>query len=177
MKFSFFLFLLLLSITGFSQNPVYSYKVESISGGEIDFNDFHDKLIVVVNIASASERHVQLLQLDSLCRAYASSGVVVVAFPTNDFNKEPKSNPEIRDWVSGLHSNLKVSTLTLVKGETRSAFYNWCTKKLENGSLDMEVRGDFQKFIINRQGKMVGVFSGAVSPMSEPFRKAINANL
>lgn len=169
--------LILATTTSVAQKPVYDFKVERISGGEIDFNDFRDKIIVIVNIASGSNRQSQLLQLDSLSRSYSSAGLVVVAFPTNDFNHEPKNNQQIREWVAGLHPNLLVATLTSVKGETKSAFYNWCTKKSENGSLDMEVSGDFQKFIINRNGKVVGVYSGALTPKAAPFRKAIDSNL
>src|SRR5262245_461946 len=124
------LFFLFLSVTmaAVAQKSVYDYKVKSISGGKIDFKDLRGKLIVVVNIASGSERKIQLLQLDSLCRAYASSDLVVVAFPTDDFSKEPKNNKEIRTWVSGLHPNLIVADKTSVRGEKISAFYNWCTK-------------------------------------------------
>jgi glutathione peroxidase len=171
-----FLFLLLATAAS-SQKSFYDYKISSVNGNKIDFNNLRGKLIIVVNIASGSERNVQLRQLDTLCQRYASQGLIVVAFPTNDFNKEPKSNDEIRAWASGLHPNLMVLNKTSVKGESRTAFYNWCTKKSENGMVNMEVVGDYQKFIVSKDGKVVGVFSGALSPLAEPFIKAINANL
>jgi glutathione peroxidase len=168
---------LLFSIVGIAQKSVYEFKLKSIDGKKIDFNNLRNKLIVVVNIASGSERHVQLRQLDTLCRNYESQGLVVVVFPTNDFNHESKSDNEIRSWTSGLHQNLLIGERTSVKGESRSDFYQWCTKKSENGSLEMEVRGDFQKFIISKEGKMVGVFSGALSPLAEPFTQSIETLL
>ncbi|NII29580.1 hypothetical protein HB364_31165 [Pseudoflavitalea sp. X16] len=177
MKLTILSFFLLITMIGFAQKSVYDYKAGAVAGGEIDFNKLRGKLIVVVNIASGSERHTQLLQLDTLCRTYAASGLVVVAFPTNDFNKEPKNNEEIRTWVSGLHPDLLVANKTSVKGETIAGFYKWCTRKSENGRMDMQVNGDYQKFIISKEGKMIGAFSGTVSPLSEPFIKAITANL
>jgi glutathione peroxidase len=177
MKLSILSFFLVLTITGFAQKSIYDYKVNAITGDQIDFNDLRGKLIVVVNIASGSERQEQLLQLDTLCRTYASSGLVVVAFPTNDFNKEPKSNEQIRTWVSGLHPNLKVANITSVKGGTIADFYQWCTLKEENGRMDMPVSGDYQKFIISKDGKLLGAFSGVLSPLAKPFTKAIEANL
>lgn len=177
MKISILSFFLLVTMAGFTQKSVYDYKVSSIAGGKIDFKNLRNKLIIVVNISSGSERNVQLRQLDTLCRTYSSEGLIVIAFPTNDFNKEPKSNKEIRSWVSGLHENLLVANMTSVKGEKKAAFYNWCSKKSENGMLNTEVRGDFQKFIISKEGKLVGVFSGAVSPLAAPFIKAITAHL
>ncbi|MBO9563693.1 MAG: hypothetical protein J7621_13005 [Niastella sp.] len=178
MKLSILSFFLLLAMSGFAQqSSVYDFKVTSVSGGEIDFNNFRSKLIMTINIASGSERRTQLLQLDTLCRTYASSGLVVIAFPTNDFNKEPKSNEEIRTWVSGLHPNLLVANKTSVIGETRSAFYKWCTTKSQNGVIDTEVRGDYQKFLITKEGKFLAVFSGVINPLAEPVIKTITANL
>lgn len=170
-------FFLLFTMTAFAQKSVYDYKVPAVTGGEIDCNDLRGKLILVVNIASGSERHTQLLQLDTLCRTYASSGLVVLAFPTNDFNKEPKSNEEIRTWVAGLHPNLKVANKSSVTGDTRSAIYAWCTRKSENGVIDTDVRGDYQKFIISKEGKLISFFSGVMSPLAEPVVKTITAQL
>jgi len=177
MKLSMLFLSLLLTLSGIAQGSVYDFKVNSISGNEIDFNNLRNKLIIAVNIASASERSVQLRQLDTLCQRYASEGLVIVAFPSNDFNNEPKTDEEIRSWASGLHENVLLAGKTSVKGETRSAFYTWCTKKSENGMLETEVRGDFQKFIISKEGKMVGVFSGSISSLAEPVIKAITINL
>jgi glutathione peroxidase len=171
-----FLFLLQ-TVTAFSQKSVYDHKISSLNGRKIDFSNLRNKLIVVVNIASGSDRSVQLLQLDTLCRKYASQGLVVVAFPTNDFNKEPKNDKEIKTWTSGLHANLVVAGKTRVKGEAKSPFYNWCTNKSENGMVNMEVVSDFQKFIISKEGKVIGVYPGALSPLSEPFTKAIDNNI
>lgn len=177
MKLSMLFLSLFLTLSGIAQKSVYDFKVNSISGNKIDFHDLRNKIIVVVNIASASERAVQLRQLDTLCQRYASEGLVVIAFPSNDFNKEPKVDEEIRSWTSGLHANLLVASKTSVMGETRSAFYTWCTKKSENGMLEADVKGDYQKFIINKEGKVVGVFAGSISPLAEPFIKAITVNL
>jgi glutathione peroxidase len=177
MKLYIFSFLLLITTTGFCQKSLYDYKVNAITGGEIDFNDLRGKLIVVINIASGNERRTQLQQLDTLCGMYAARGLVVVAFPTDDFNKEPKSNAEIRTWVSGLHPNIKVADKTHVKGAAKSAFFTWCTQKSENGMVNMEVQGDYQKFIISREGKIIAYFSGVLSPLAEPVIKTITAQL
>ncbi|WP_315823283.1 hypothetical protein [Paraflavitalea speifideaquila] len=159
-----------------AQSSIYDYKVTTVTGVEVDLNNLHGKLIVVVNIASGSERHTQLLQLDSLCRTYASVGLVILGFPTNDFNNEPKSNEEIRSWVSGLHPNLLVFNKTAVIGPSKSVIYKWCTTKSENGVVDMEVQGDYQKFIISKEGKIIAFFAGAMSPLAEPMIKVITVN-
>lgn len=177
MKLSMLFLSFLLTLSGIAQKTAYDFKVSSINGNEIDFNNLHNKILIVVNVASASERTVQLRQLDTLCQRYASEGLVVVAFPSNDFNNEPKTAEEIRSWTAGLHANLLVASKTSVTGEARSAFYSWCTKKSENGMLEADVKGDYQKFIISKEGKVAGVFAGSVSPLAEPFIRAITVNL
>ncbi len=177
MRILFFPFFLLLTAICFSQQSVYDFKVAGINGKTIDFNELRGKLIVVVNIASGSERHTQLAQLDTLCRLYAAQGLVVVAFPSNDFNKEPKSNEDIRTAVAQLPGNLLVAARTAVKGESQSPLYKWCTQKAANGVIDTEIKSDYHKFIINREGKLTGFFSGVVPPISEPFLKAIRSGI
>lgn len=173
MKTTILSLLLLLTLAGAAQKSIYNYKIGALNGSVIDFDSLRGKPIVIVNIASGSDRNIQLRQLDTLCTTYAASGLVVVAFPTNDFNKEPKTNEELKNWVVGLHPNLLVTQKTSVKGASISDFYKWCTQKTENGTMDMPVNGDYQKFIINKEGKVVGVYSGMLSPLAGPFSKAL----
>jgi glutathione peroxidase len=177
MKAFMFFVLLLGALTAHTQNSIYSFKVNAANGEEIDFNDFRGKLIMVVNIASGSERNKQSQQLDTLCRLYASQGLVVVAVPSNDFNKEPKTNEQIQTWAAGLHPNLRVTAKATVSGASPSPLYEWCTKKTGNGVMDTPVTGDYQKFIISKEGKLIGAFNGVVGPLSEPVFRAINANI
>ena len=175
MRKLFFSFCILFLTKGFSQNSIYDYQIVSASGNIINFNDFRGKLILIVNTASASERNTQFIQLDSLCRSYGSD-LVVIAFPSNDFLHEPKSNSELQTISAGFASNFFLAAKCMVTGEGISPVYRWCTQKLYNGVMDSEIKADFQKFIINRTGKMIGFYSGRITPIDILITKTLNTN-
>lgn len=169
------LIFILSALQGITQDSIYDYRITSVSGQVIDFNDFRGKLIMIVNTASGSERNKQLQQLDTLSQLFLAKGLVVVAFPSNDFSNEEKTNTELQSFA-GNHPSFFVAEKSSVKGQSISPLFRWCTKKMYNGSLDTEVRGDFQKFIINREGKIMAIYSGIVSPLDSSIIKMIDVN-
>jgi glutathione peroxidase len=170
-----FVLLLFLSINkSDAQSSIYDYKITSASGKEIALKDFRGKIILVVNTASGSERNKQFLQLDSLCRSYAGIGLVVIAIPSDDFMHEPKTNNELKNIAAGFQPNFFIAEKSSVKGKSIAPFYKWCTQKQFNGSMDMEIRGDYQKILIDKTGKIIAVFSGSISPVDVNVLRVLN---
>lgn len=159
-----------------TKNSIYEHKVPSLKGTVIDFNDFRGKKIMIVNISSGSTRNTQMQQLNTLCRLYADSNFIVIAFPSNDFKNEARSNNELESLYNNLQPNFLIAGKSLVKGENASPVYKWLTQKNKNGVLDTEVTGDFQKFLISGNGKIIAVYSGIVNPLNALITNALNAN-
>ncbi|MCW3111468.1 MAG: glutathione peroxidase [Segetibacter sp.] len=165
MKNLLFCLFLFTVVNGLAQTSIYECKITSASGSQIDFNDFRGKKIMIVNIASGSERNAQMQLLNSLCKLYTDSELVVVAFPSNDFVHEPRSNNELVTLYSGFQPNLIIAAKAKVKGEGASPVYKWITQKIFNGVLNAAMTEDFQKYLINEKGKIVGVYSARMSPL------------
>ncbi|HEY6504252.1 MAG TPA: glutathione peroxidase [Chitinophagaceae bacterium] len=168
--------LILASLVILFETGIHTHKVPAISGGEIDFGDFSGKKILVVNIATNSPRVVQIGQLQQLHQTYSDS-LVIVAFPSNSFGNENRSNSEILQLCqSQYNTGFLIAAKGDVKGESIQLFYQWLTNREENGVFNNEVKGDFQKYLFDRNGRGLGVFSGSLSPLSPQLVNAITGN-
>lgn len=167
-------FLLYSSI--FLINSIYSFQINSASGDQINFNDFRNKKILLVNIATGSEDVNQLEQLEQLCQIYKDS-LVVIAFPSNSFGNEPLSNLEIDNFCrSNYHTTFLIAEKQDVIGDSIQPVYHWLALKTENGRADTRIKTDFQKFLIDKDGYLIGIFSSSVNPLSNELTNVINNN-
>lgn len=176
MRQLFFTMFILVSLKGISQKSIYDYKTISVSGQEIDFNDFRGKLIMVVNTASGSERKHQMQQFNKLCHFFTDSFFVLVAFPSNDFLHELKTNSQLANLYSRLQPNFFIAEKCNVNDANISPIYKWLTQINRNGVIGDYIKGDFQKFIIDKTGKIVAVYSGAVDPMDTIVVNALKSH-
>lgn len=159
------LLLAVFSLQSHAQTSIYDFKVKDISGGTIDLSSFRGKKILIVNVASASDRASQYSELTNLSQQYKETGLIVICFPSNDFNGEPKSDEDIKNFFRGTNSQFFLGKKLSVKGNTISPLYEWLTLKSKNGVMDVPVKGDYQKFLISSTGKLMGYFSGQLSPL------------
>lgn len=175
MKKTLFYLLLLISLKGISQTPLYGYKINAASGTEIDFANFQGKKILIVNTASGSDKNSQIQQLNNLCSLYPKN-LVVIVFPSNDFGNEPKSDSELVNLYSGIPSNFLIASKGAVTGINASLIYQWIAQANLNGSVSSAVTADFQKVLINGAGKIVSFFSGRIIPIEAAVTNAINTH-
>jgi glutathione peroxidase len=156
----------------------YSIAITDTENNTIPLSSYQHKTLLIVNIATGdSARTMQLAGLQQLQQQFADS-LVVIGFPSNSFGHEPRSNAEIKQFCQ---SNYGVSFLLAAKGAVQGAgiqpVYNWLAQKTENGAMDSEVRGDFQKYLIDRDGNLVGIFSGKVLPTDNQLVNAITTTI
>lgn len=160
----------------FFDSSIYTYEAPSINGGTIDFEQYEGKKIFIVNIATGSEHASQLPELEQLYQQHKDS-MVVIGFPSNSFGKEPLSNEQIETTLRSTYGiTFPLAAKVLVSGDSAHAVYKWLTSKDENGVIKTRIRGDYQKYLINSQGKLVGIFDTATSPISQRVQTAIQQN-
>jgi glutathione peroxidase len=154
---------------------IYDFKVTGLEGGTIDFKKFKGKNILVVNTASKCGYTPQYADLEKLHQQYKGK-LVVIGFPANNFGQqEPGTSTEIKDFcqrnygVTFLMAN-KVS----VKGDDTHPLFKYLTEEARKMGEKDPIRWNFTKFLINKKGKLVQVFSSKVSPMSEDITKHLN---
>lgn len=172
---SFLILLLALTvITVYAQKStsIYDYKLTDVNGKMYDMSDLKGKKVLLVNTASQCGLSSQDNEMVKLYNDYKDKNFVVVAIPSNDFgDKEPGSNEEIKNYVKEHNITFPVMAKTSVKGDNEDALYKWLTNKDLNGVMDSKVAWNYQKYMIDENGKLVGVVEPKESPSSE---KVIN---
>ena len=148
-------------------NNIYSFKVKSVSGKEIDFSTFRGKKILIVNTASECGYTPQYAALEKLYEEHKQN-LVIVGFPTNDFgHQEPGTNQQIDSFCKkNYRVTFPIAEKITVKGPETAPIYKWLTSKEQNGVLDATIKWNFNKFLIDEQGHLLKKFDSPVSPLS-----------
>ena len=149
-------------------NSIYSFQLESIDGGKLNFADFKGKKILVVNTASACGYTKQYEGLEKLYAAHKDK-LVVVGVPANNFGgQEPGTNEEISSFCKKNYGvTFPLSAKMNVIGDQQVPLFSWLTSKEKNGVLDATIKWNFNKFLLDEQGNLVAYFPSKTEPMSE----------
>ncbi|MFY7964651.1 MAG: glutathione peroxidase [Chitinophagaceae bacterium] len=153
-------------------NTVHLFKVKGIDGKTIDFAAFKGKKILIVNTASACGYTTQYEGLEKLYKDNKNK-LVVVGFPCNQFGgQESGTETEIQTFCkSRFGVTFPLSAKVDVKGDNAAPIYKWLCSKSENGVLDASIKWNFNKFILDENGKMLAYFPSNVKPDSEEILK------
>ena len=164
---------LLFVFSTFSQEKtmktVYDFKATAIDGSAFDFNTLKGKKILIVNTASKCGHTPQYKELEDLYKTYGGEKFAIIGFPANNFlSQEPGTNTEIKEFCTKNYGvTFQMMSKISVKGDDMDPLYKWLTRKEENGMEDAEVTWNFQKFLIDENGRWAGVVSPKESPMCE----------
>lgn len=146
---------------------IYDFKVEALDGSTIDFSQFKGKKILIVNTASECGYTPQYEGLETLYEKYKDR-LVIVGFPANNFGgQEPGSNSAIKEFCKKNYGvTFPMAAKISVKGDDVAPIYKWLCSKSENGVLDAEIKWNFNKFLLDENGKIIAKFDSKVTPMS-----------
>jgi len=153
---------------------VYSFKVDALNGGQIDFSSYKGKKILIVNVASECGYTPQYEGLEKLYEKYKDK-MVIVGFPCNDFGgQEPGDAQQIGAFCKKNYGvTFPLAAKVSIKGDSPAPIYQWLTSKAKNGVLDATVTWNFNKFLINEKGELVHYFNSKVTPEDSVLIKAI----
>ena len=152
---------------------IYFFNVAGLTGGEINFEDFKGKKILVVNTASECGYTPQYAQLEELYKEFGDQ-LVIVGFPANNFGgQEPGSNNEIATFCEKNYGvTFPMAAKVSVKGSDQAAIFNWLTSR-DNPDFKGDINWNFEKFLLDENGKLIRRFRSGVDPMSEEMIKAL----
>ncbi|MCU0373901.1 MAG: glutathione peroxidase [Chitinophagaceae bacterium] len=156
-------------------DSAHSFKVKAIDGGTIDLKAYKGKKILIVNTASQCGYTRQYAGLEELYKKYKGK-LIVIGFPANNFGgQEPGSNEEIKQFCSSkFNVSFPMASKVSVKGSDIDPLFKWLTNKSENGVLDASISWNFNKFLLDENGKLLQHFGSNVEPMSEAITKFLN---
>lgn len=151
-------------------------EMKKIDGTPVDLSKYKGKVVLVVNVASRCGYTGQYAGLQKLYDAHKDKGLVILGFPANDFGaQEPGSDAEIATFCSSKYGvTFDMFSKITVKGPAKAPLYKALT---EAANPPGEVSWNFEKFLIGRDGKIVGRYKSGVGPDDAKLTAAIEAEL
>ena len=152
-----------------TDNSIHQFKVADIYGNIFDFSQLRGKKVMIVNTASKCGLTYQYEALQKLYSQYKDLNFVIIGFPSNDFLwQEPGSNDEIIDFCEQNYGvTFPMMSKITVKGTKKHPIYQFLTQKSKNNYKDSRVTWNFQKYLINQDGRIEKIISPRTRPDSE----------
>lgn len=165
MRKIFLLPLFLLSVMANAQS-IHQFTVQNIEGKDFSFSSLKGKKIMVVNTASKCGLTPQYEQLEGLYEQFKDSNFVIIGFPANNFmSQEPGTNEEIVEFCQKNYGvSFPMMSKISVKGSDMHEVYKFLTQKSLNGLEDSSVKWNFQKYLLNEEGKLEKVIDPRTLP-------------
>jgi glutathione peroxidase len=159
------------SVSANYEKKIYDFSIESITGEIINFKDYKNKAILIVNTASYCGFTKQYDELQKLWDLFKAKGLIVLGVPSNSFNQEKNNNADIKKFCEvNFNINFPLTTLTDVKGKDAHGLFKWAK---DNHGKSAEPKWNFHKILINKEGKVEDTFASFTKPMSKKLIKAI----
>ena len=152
-----------------TDSSIHQFKVADIYGNIFDFSQLRGKKVMIVNTASKCGLTYQYEALQKLYSQYKDLNFVIIGFPSNDFLwQEPGSNDEIIDFCEQNYGvTFPMMSKITVKGTKKHPIYQFLTQKSKNNYRDSRVTWNFQKYLINKEGRIEKIISPRTRPDSE----------
>jgi glutathione peroxidase len=157
-------------------NDIYTYTMKLNDGSEKSLADYEGKVLLIVNTASECGFTPQYKALEALYEKYKDRGFEVLAFPANNFGgQEPGTDAQIKTFCTTKYSvTFPLFAKTSVKGADINPLYAYLTGM---SGFDGEITWNFNKFLVDRSGKVVARFDSKVDPMDDALVRKVEALL
>ena len=153
----------------------FDFEIKSITGEIINFNEYKNKVILIVNTASYCGFTKQYDELQDLWDKYKSKGLIVLGIPSNSFNQEKTDDSEVKEFCKlNFNIDFPLTTITEVKGKNAHDLFIWAK---ENHGKSAIPKWNFHKILINKDGKVEDTFASFTKPMSKKIVSKIESIL
>ncbi|MFE9766071.1 glutathione peroxidase [Streptomyces sp. NPDC005808] len=158
-----------------TDNSVLDVEIDSLQGGSADLGQYRDKAVLIVNVASKCGLTPQYAGLERLQERYAAQGFTVLGVPCNQFmGQEPGTSEEIAEFCSATYGvTFPLTEKVDVNGDGRHGLYARLVETEDAEGHSGDVRWNFEKFLIGRDGSVVARFSPQTEPESAEVVAAV----
>jgi glutathione peroxidase len=172
------LVVLLMSASLFAATSIYDFTLPSIDGKPAPLANYRGRVLLVVNVASRCGFTPQYTALEATYEKYKDQGFVILGFPANNFGaQEPGTNEEIKTFCASKYSvTFPLYSKVSVKGDDQTPLYHYLTTDA-NTALAGDIKWNFTKFLVDRNGNVVARFEPATKPDSPEVIAAIEKAL
>lgn len=157
-------------------SSLYDFQSTTNDGKTLDLSSYRGKAVLIVNTASRCGYTPQYEGLEALHKELQAKGLVIIGAPANEFGaQEPGTDEEIQSFCSTKFGvSFTLLAKQVVKGAGQTPLFQWLTA---NSSPAGEIRWNFEKFLIHRNGTTIERFGSAVKPSDAALRTSIEKAL
>ena len=158
---------------------VYDFTLKDINGNDVKLDKYKGSVVMIVNTASRCGYTPQYEGLQKIYEKYKDRGFVVLGFPANNFmGQEPGTEKEIKEFCTLKYKvTFPMFSKISVTGIDQHPLYGYLTNKKTNPDFGGDISWNFNKFLIDREGKTVGRFGSKDKPEDQPVIDAIEKTL
>jgi glutathione peroxidase len=163
----------------FGASGVLDFTLNSLDGKPAPLAEYRGKVVLIVNVASRCGYTPQYTGLEKIYEKYKDQGFVILGFPANNFGgQEPGTNEEIKTFCSSKYQvTFPMYSKVSVKGADSTPLYQFLTDKQSNPATGGEIKWNFTKFLVDRNGEVIARFEPAITPESADVTGAIEKAL
>jgi glutathione peroxidase len=161
------------------EKSIYEFTMKSIDGKDVSIDHYKGKVLMIVNVASRCGYTYQYEGLEKVYNKYKDQGFEILGFPANNFgSQEPGSNQEIATFCKSKYSvSFPMFSKISVNGSDINSFYRFLTEPATDPQFSGEITWNFNKFLIDKNGNIVGRFDSGNEPDSQAVTGAIEKAL
>ena len=153
------------TIRHFSKISIHNFVANDMRGNEVKFEQFKGSVLLIVNTATECGLTPQFLQLQKLYTTFKDRGFLIIAFPSNSFNQEPRSTGEVIQFCNdNFLVDFSIFEKIDVKGPFQASIYKFLTEKKTNPEFHGVIKWNFEKFLIGRNGEILARFDPEITP-------------
>lgn len=154
------------------KTPIYDIKIDDVTGKDLNLEQYKGKKVLFVNVASKCGFTKQYEGLQKLYTKYKNR-LVVIGLPCNQFGRqEPGTEKEIQSFCKLNYGvEFPITEKIEVKGDGQHPIYQWLTQKSKNGTKSSSVKWNFQKYLIDEDGRFIDYWHSTTKPMSSKITK------
>ena len=158
---------------------IYDFAATTIDGKPRSLSDYNGKALLVVNVASRCGLTPQYAGLETLHEKYGPRGLAVLGFPANEFGaQEPGSDPQIAEFCTTNYGvKFDMFSKVKVKGPGIDPLFEYLTGSATNPGFSGDIKWNFNKFLVGRDGKVLARFEPQVDPLSADVTAAVEKAL
>ncbi len=158
-----------------------NFTVKDIDGKDVDLSTYKGKVLLILNVASKCGNTPQYDALEKTYSKYKDKGLVIMGFPANDFGgQEPGTNAQIAEFCKSTYDvqfPMFAKVEVLAKDKNQAPLFKYLTAQESKPLSKGEIAWNFEKFLISRDGKLVGRFANKTKPDDPTVIKAIETEL
>jgi len=162
-----------------AEKSIYDFVMKDITGRQVQMDEYRGKVLLIVNVASKCGFTPQYAGLQKLYLKYKDQDFYVLGFPANNFlSQEPGSDEQIRNFCTTTYNvTFPMFAKISVKGKDKHPLYRFLTEEATNPQFAGEISWNFNKFLIDKNGKIIARFGSRVKPEDDELVSAIEKAL